>query len=95
MSNIGEEMEEHIEKNKLTKGNQVGFTGGGRTEYNHFVLQYLVDKAIRKKEQLIVITLDFKKAFDSIDRRKLIETLQEYMINPHIIKLNSENIQRR
>ena len=87
MSNIGEEIEEHIEKNNLTKGNQIGFTGGGRTEYNHFILQYLVDKAVRRKQQLIVITLDFKKAFDSIDRRKLIEALKEYMINPHIINL--------
>ena len=34
-----------------------------------------------------MITLDFEKAFDSIDRRKLIEALKEYMINPHIINL--------
>ena len=61
MSHIGEEIEKHIEVNNLAKGNQVGFTKGGRTEYNHFMLQYIVDKAQRNKEKLIVITLDFKK----------------------------------
>ena len=87
MSFIGDEIENHIEENNLEIGNQIGFTNGGRTEYNLFVLQYLVDKVRRNKEQLIVITLDFKKAFDSIDRRKLIDALKEYMINPHIIDL--------
>ena len=87
MSHIGEEIEKHIEVNNLAKGNQVGFTKGGRTEYNHFMLQYIVDKAQRKKEKLIVITLVFKKAFDSINRKQLIEALKEYMINPYIIDL--------
>jgi hypothetical protein len=34
-----------------------------------------------------VISLDFKKAFDSIDRRELIEALKDHMVNPHIINL--------
>ena len=37
--------------------------------------------------QLIVIALDFKKAFDSIDWRRLIEIMIEYKINPYIIDL--------
>jgi len=36
---------------------------------------------------LIVIALDFKKAFDSIDRRRLIEIMIEYKINSYIIDL--------
>ena len=70
MKQIGEEIEEHLEKNKIIKGNQIGFTDGGRTEYNHFVLQYIVEKAIKKDEKLIVIALYFKKAFDSINKEK-------------------------
>ena len=76
MAHIREETENHIEKKQSVKGIQIGFSQGGRTEFNHFVLQYIVDKALRKKEKLIVISLDFKKAFDSIDRRKLIEALR-------------------
>ena len=82
MAHIGEEIGKHIEKNELVKGNQIGFSQGGRTEYNHFVLQYMVDKALRKRETLFVISLDFKKAFDSIDRRKHTFTKEE--------KINSE-----
>ena len=36
---------------------------------------------------MFVIALDFKKAFDSVDRIKLIETLIEYKINPTVVDL--------
>ena len=71
----------------MGKENQIGFCEGGRTEFNHFVIQYLVERTLKNKEQMFMIALDFKKAFDSIDRRKLIEALKEYMINPHVINL--------
>ena len=87
MSFIRKEIEEHLERNNVTKDNQIGFTGGGRAEYNHFVLQYLIDRAYQKREKLIILALDFKKAFDSIDRRRLIDALIEYRINPYIIDL--------
>ena len=89
MSFIWKKIEEHIRKNNLTKDNQVGFTGGGRIEYNHMMLQYIVEKSLNenKDEQLIVTTLDFKKAFDSIKRKELIETLIKYKINPKIIDI--------
>ena len=87
MSFLRREVEQHLENNGLIKDNQTGFTEGGRSEYNHLILQYLVERAHQKKEKLIVIALDFKKAFDSIDRRKLIEALIEYRINPYVIDL--------
>ena len=87
MSFLRKEVEKHLEINGLIKDNQTGFSEGGRPEYNHFILQYLVERAHQKKEKLIVIALDFKKAFDSIDRRRLIEALIEYRINPYIIDL--------
>ena len=46
-------------------------------------------------KQVIWVALDFKKAYDSIDRGKLIETMVKYKINPKIIdiaaKLYSED----
>ena len=36
---------------------------------------------------MFVIALDFKKAFDSVNRVKLIETLIEYRVHPKIIDL--------
>ena len=87
MSVIRKDVEKHLVRNGVIKWNQVGFTEGGRAEYNHLALQYVVERAWKKKEKLIVIALDFKKAFDSIDRRKLIEVLIDYRINPYIIDL--------
>ena len=65
----------------------MGFTKGGRIEYNHFILQYIVERANRTRSQLIFIALDFKKAFDSIDRSKMIEVLIRYKVHPNMIDI--------
>ena len=84
-------MEEQMVRYGFVKHNQFGFTKGGRLDHNHFLLRYLVENTYdsRKKyhNNLIVVALDFKKAFDSVDRGKLIETLVKYKINPWLIDL--------
>ena len=80
-------LEKHISANSLGKENQLGFTKGGRIEYNHLILQYVIGQANRVGSKLIVMALDFKKAFDSIDRSKLIEVLKEYRVHPNMIDL--------
>ena len=84
-------MEEHLRDNGMIKDNQTGFTKGGRLEYNLFVLQYLVERTygIRKVyyNRLVVIAIDFRKAYDSIDRGRLLEALVRYRINPGLIDL--------
>ena len=87
MSYLKKEIEGHIDLNGLAKANQIGFCDGGRTEFNHFIIQYLVERAKRRNEELFVIALDFKKAFDSVNRIKLIEALIEYRVHPKIIDL--------
>ena len=84
---LNKQIEKHLRINNLVKENQVGFTKGGRIEFNHFILQYIIEKANKRGEKLIVIALDFKKAFDSIDRSKLIEVLVRYKIHPNMIDL--------
>ena len=64
-----------------------------------FILQYIANRAYEINttyyKQVIWVALDFKKAYDSIDRGKLIETMVKYKINPKIIdiatKLYSED----
>ena len=85
MSLIKDEIENHIKRNHLMKENQTGFTKGGRLEDNIFTIQYIAERACRKKEKLILIAVDYSKAYDSIDREKMIETLIEYKIQPEII----------
>ena len=89
MSFIREKIEEHLRLNNLIKENQIGFTGGGRIEYNHMILQYIVEKTKKEDENrhLIITALDFKKAFDSVKREELIETLKKYKIDPKIIDI--------
>ena len=90
-STIKRGIEEHLVNSKLVLDNQIGFTEGGRTEYCHFILQYLVEKTFNSNrnyhKNLVIVALDFKKAFDSIDRRRMVETLVKYKIHPHIINL--------
>ena len=83
------DIEEHIKRNHLERNNQIGFTGGGRLEYGHFLLQHMVEEAWRKKGRvkMVVMALDFSKAFDSVDRKKLVETMISYKINPLVINL--------
>ena len=85
MTKLNRELENHLIRNNLIKDNQIGFTKGGILEFNHFIIQYLVEKAFINKNCLISIAIDFKKAFDSIDRAKLIQTLIKYKIHPDII----------
>ena len=42
------------------------------------------------KKELYVISVDLQKAFDSIQRGKLIETLKELNIDPNIIDIISD-----
>ncbi|CAL4160738.1 unnamed protein product [Meganyctiphanes norvegica] len=109
MSFIREEIENHLRRNNQIRDNQIGFTEGGRIEYNHFILQYIVEKIMKGEEleekflvkgdkiridskkvnkiELVVVALDYKKAYDSIDRKSLIETLIKYKIDPIVIDL--------
>ena len=56
-------IEEHLIRNNLALDNQIGFTKGGRIEYNHFILQYVIEKTYRSRakyhDKLIVVALDF------------------------------------
>merc|ERR1711895_110158 len=75
----------------IVYNNQFGFTEGGRVEHCMFMLDYIAnttyEKIHRAKHSLYFAFIDFRKAYDSIDRQKLIEVLIGYKINPLIIDL--------
>ena len=83
---VKNEIEDHIERNQENKENQAGFTSKSRLEDNLFILQYIVEKTFKRKKPLIVISIDFRKAFDSIKREKIVEVMTEYRIHPQIIE---------
>ena len=83
---VKEELENHLIKNNENKETQAGFTSESRLEDNLFILQYCVEECFKKKKPLIVVSIDFKKAFDSVKREKIIEVMEDYKVHPHLIE---------
>lgn len=86
MSLIKDEIEEHLWNNNEMKEVQAGFTKGGKTEDNIFILQYCIERSFKMKKPLIITSIDFSKAFDSIKREKIITALKKYKVHPEVIE---------
>ena len=88
---LRQKIEEFLEDSGVKFDNQFGFTEGGRVENCIFTLNYITNMTFEKRgkygKSLYFAFIDFKKAYDSIDRKKLIEVLIGYKINPKIIDL--------
>ena len=76
---------DHLEKNNQISNFQTGFTKGRRLEDNILILKYCLSESNRSKTPLILTAIDFSKAFDSIDRKKLIINMQNYKCDPYLI----------
>ena len=86
-----EKIEEHLKNCNIKYENQYGFTKGGRIEHCLFTLDYITNMTYesknRKHKALYFTFIDFKKAYDSIHRGKLIEVLIKYKVNPKVIDI--------
>ena len=75
-------IEEHLKSNEKIEEAQSGFTDGGRIENNIIILKsYLANKP------LVIVSMDFSKAYNSIKGDELIKKMKEFKIDPKIIKL--------
>ena len=82
----GKKIDEHLIHNNEQIGTQAGFTSGCQIEDNLFVLQYCIEETFKKRKPLIVTSIDYAKAFDSIKRDTIITTLMHYRIHHKIIE---------
>ena len=66
---------------------QAGFRSGYSTIDNGFILYSIVNKHLCKKgRKLYVAFIDFKKAFDSVDRCKMFSILTKYGVKGHLLE---------
>ena len=88
---LRKKIEEHFKESNIAFENQYGFTEGGKIEHCLFTLDYVANMTYESKnnnkKSLFYAFIDFKKAYDSIHRGKLIEVLIRFKVNPHIINL--------
>ena len=90
MTLIKNSVERHIKANDLGKETQSGFTDGGRTENNIFILKYCIEKSKQMKKPFIVTSVDYRKAYDSIRRSKMVESFKEKKLHEDVISTVSE-----
>ena len=60
--------------------NQNGFRPGRSTTSQILALRRIIEGVNSRNKKAIIVYVDFKKAFDSIDRRKMLEILKAYDI---------------
>ena len=81
-------MTDYLESNKLLSFNQGGFRSGYRTTDHIFILKTLINKYLNKfKNKLYVCFVDFKSAFDSLDRDALFYKIEKKGIGGNFLKL--------
>ena len=72
----------YVVEKKLISPNQIGFMKDSRTSDHIFLLQTVIEKVVKKhRKKLFCAFVDFKKAYDTVDRKFLFERLQKLGIN--------------
>lgn len=80
-------LKEEIERRKLLPESQGGFRKGRGTIDNIFILNHIIQREERNKEKKVyAIFMDFKAAFDNVNRRRLWEILGEKGIKKELIR---------
>ena len=90
MGIIKEKIEKHMESNELINNYQAGSTKNRRVADNLFILQYCIEESFKMKKEMYVISIDYSKAFDSVIRAELIETLKKCKVHENIIEIISK-----
>ena len=77
----------YIKDNNLISPKQIGFMKNTRTSDHIFLLQTIIEKYVKKnRKKLFVAFIDFKKAYDTVDRKKLIKRLKTLGMNGFFVR---------
>ena len=78
---LNKRLTEFVKNKNILSEVQLGFISGSRTSDAHFLIHYLIQQYChRSTQKLYACFIDFKKAFDSIPRDKLLKKLLNFGI---------------
>lgn len=83
---LASRLRKEIEEKKIGPESQGGFTKGRRVVDNLYVMHYVVEKQLERGEKMIAAFVDFKTAFDSVDREILARYVKEVKISERLTK---------
>ena len=87
---LREKIEIHLETWGYGFEIQYGFTEGGRGELCLFIVNYIANRMYesqKKHKVLYYAMVDFKMAYGSVNRQKLIDVMAKYEVNTRIIEM--------
>ena len=79
-------LEKFTLKQEIIPPEQIGFKKGFRTADHVYLLKTLVEKTFHKKEKLYAAFIDFKKAYDTVNREKLLKKLRDIGLSGTFLK---------
>ena len=74
-----------MEEFNILKVNRIAYRKSYRTSDHVFTLHAVIENTFASKKTLYLCFVDFKKAFDSVDFKNLIDTLLSYGINGKVL----------
>ena len=77
-------LEKYILDNKILTKNQIGFIRGFRTADHIYVLKTIITKYTKNGGKLYAAFIDFKKAYDKVNRDTLLRSLNKHGIKGRI-----------
>ena len=84
---LNERLTSYLEDNNMIGDEQAGFRNGHSTLDHIFVLHSLIDLYLSKKERVYCAFVDYKKAFDLVDRTSLWSKLLKNNIDGNFLKV--------
>ena len=70
---------------KVLRPNQNGFRQSRSTSAHILALRRIVEEVLNHKKEAVLVFIDFRKAFDSIDRNKMFKILEAYGVPSLIV----------
>ena len=84
---VKKKIECHLKENGMRREEQMGFTKGGEVVDNLLILRECVRNTYSGRQELVIIAVDFKKAYDSVKREVVVDALKDYKVPEKVIDM--------